>query len=649
MLSHVTTAGRADESTDGAEIWGALAEADVRVLLMVLVHLTGERRWLRPPFTPERDTRLFADESAGLALDVQDEIREAVFRVLAEGTEPSIKVPDESLLVEMMSTCLGEPVPAAYAPMILEQTGLGAIPQWRLSADHGLSAIIIGAGASGLCAAIGLRRIGVPFTILEQHEDLGGTWFANTYPDCRVDTPNHFYSYSFSPNPGWSHFFAPQPEIQRYLSDCADKFDVRQDLRLGVAARRAEWDDTHDIWSVHVMNTHGQIETIRAPILITAVGQLNRPSTPDLPGIEKFSGPVFHTAQWRHDVDLHGARVAVIGTGASAMQVAPAIAVDVEQLTIFQRSPQWARPIERYLSKVPSGSQWLFLHVPFYEAWYRFTLLWRFGDGLHRTLVIDPKWDHPERAVSRRNDRHRAELANYIAHQLAERPDLIPLVTPDYPPFGKRMLVDNGWFDMLKRPNVELVTDAIDSVSSDGLLAANGRLYPADVLIFASGFQAHDSLGEFDIRGRKGVRIKDRWGDDDPRAYLGMTVPHFPNLFVLYGPNTNLAFGGSIIFHAECQTHYLLEMVKTMTDRVSSSFEVHTCAHDDYNRRVDDAHARMVWAHPKVSSWYRNRAGRVVANSPWPTVEYWHMTRHVQTDDYTFKDCARAATARRSA
>jgi 4-hydroxyacetophenone monooxygenase len=620
------------------QLQAALAQADIRVLLMVVVHLTGDSRWLREPFLPKRDVRLIADPAAGLSSEVQEEIRTAAFVALSRRrVEPAIDRPDRSLLLKMMCVCLGEEVPEEYTLMMFQEMGFvpDLVPELgKPDVGEQLSAVVIGAGISGILAAIKLHAAGVAVTVLEKNKDIGGTWLENSYPDCGVDTPNHFYSYSFAPNSNWNHFFSLRAEIYAYLERCVDQFDIRKLITFGSTVDSAKWDDARQAWAVDYRSANGESSSVSARFLISAVGQLNRPQRPPIVGLDEFKGPVFHSAHWRHDVDLRGRSVGVIGAGASAMQFVPRIAPLAERLTIFQRSKQWARPIGEYRSSVSEEVKWLIRHVPYYSAWMRFTLAWRYGDGLHRHLKKDPTWAHPERSVNQGNDRHRVELTEYISQELGYDAGLISKTLPSYPPYAKRMLIDNGWFRTLTRANVQLVAEPIVSATKDALLTADGRHHHLEVLILATGFEAKSILGHVAIVGKDGVSLSERWGVDDARAYLGMTVPGFPNLFVLYGPNTNLGHGGSIIFHAECQLRYILSLVEQMVNGRYGAVEVRSEVHDAYNAAVDAAHESMIWTHPGVDPWYRNRAGRVVSNSPWRLVDYWNMTVEARLNDY---------------
>lgn len=324
----------------------------------------------------------------------------------------------------------------------------------------------------------------------------------------------------------------------------------------------------------------------------------------------------------------------MIGTGASGMQVGPEIAPQVEQLNIFQRTPHWAMGNSNYLRSTEEGQRWALRHIPLFSEWARFLLFWAASDGFHKTLHVDPNWEQPALSLNSENHAMRENIIAYIRQELDGDEELLKKCVPDYPPYGKRLLRDNNWFKMLKRPNVELVTDAIDEFTPTGVVTRAGDSYEADVLVLATGFHASKLLWPIDIVGRGGRSIRDAWGDDDPRAYKGMTVPGFPNMFVIAGPNTILSHGGSAIFHTECQVTYILQAVREMIERRLSYVEVKPEVYEAYTDLVDAKHKNMVWAHPGVTSWYKNAKNRVTMSSPWRLVDFWRLTHKFQADDF---------------
>jgi 4-hydroxyacetophenone monooxygenase len=626
---------------DETKLRQALDAADIVPLLMSLVHLTGEARWLDRASPHIRGGWSFL---ANLPDPLQHRIRDELVQVLkqiASGQRRPAHVSDE-LLNRMMHVSVGQAVPPEYNAVFREEAGFDerdyrAVP-WRkpISASDlaDFHVLIVGAGFSGIGMAIMLEAAGIPYTIIEKNPDVGGTWLENRYPGCGVDTPCHFYSYSFAPNPEWSSFFAKRDEILQYAFDCAEKYGIRDSIRFGEEVLSARYDETNSRWRVRTRTIDGAEHEIVANVFVTCVGALNRPATPDIPGLTDFTGPAFHTARWNSDVDLTGKRIAMIGTGASGMQTGPSIAATVGRLTIFQRSPHWAIRHPLYHADVSDEVKWVIRHVPFYVSWFRFQLFWAASDGFHRTLQMDPNWPTPDLSINADNHRMREELIDYIKSKIGDRPDLLEKTIPNYPPFGKRMLRDNHWYEMLRRPNVELVTEKVARIEPHAIVTADGKRYETDVIVFATGFKASRMLGPIEVYGRKGQRLRDLWGDDDARAYLGITVPDYPNFFMIYGPNTNLAHGGSAIFHSECQIRYAVEGIRELIEGQATSIECRHAPFEAYNIRVDDALNKMVWSHRAMSNWYKNKSGRVVMNSPWRLVDYRNMTEHLDPEDY---------------
>jgi 4-hydroxyacetophenone monooxygenase len=631
---------------DDAALAGALEAASPAALVPALVQLTGDRSLLER-FAPPAPG-VIGDVRGGMDEAERREIRAVALDILRDWRDrprPLPPPPDDATLCAALSWSVGEEVRPEYLPVAREEMRLaGGDPRrftWRRRPPHERLAefrvLIIGAGLGGVLAAIRLGEAGIPYEVVEKNPGAGGTWLENCYPDCRVDVANHFYSYSFEPDPDWSDFYARRDELHAYVERCARKYGVLGKVRFGSEVLSADWDEPRALWRVRVRGPEGTEQVLEAGALISAVGMLNRPQYPQIDGLESFAGPCFHSARWRHDIDWTGKRVAVIGTGASAMQFVPVLSRHVERLTIFQRSPQWAVPNPDYQRTVPDAKKWLLRHVPGYLGWYRFVLLWNVGDRMYPAFCVDPTWKHPERALNAANDALREQLTEYIRSEVGGDPELFAKALPDYPPLGKRLLLDSGWYRNLTRPNVALVTDPIRTIEKDRVRTARGDAYEADVLILSTGFHAGKFLWPIEITGRGGARLHQLWDDgENPRAYLGITVPRFPNLFCLYGPNTNPVVG-SVIFMLECQVRYVLGCLRELLERGSRSVECHPDVHDDYNRRVDAQHERMVWRHPRVRSYYNNRAGRVITNVPWRLIDYWRMTLEPDPADYDWR------------
>jgi 4-hydroxyacetophenone monooxygenase len=613
--------------------------ANVPTLIPVLVQLTGERKWLEPPYAPRRGRGLDDNDTGGLPEGIRDEIKTAAAAAITnwlDGAPVALARPDDAMLARMLSVSMGEEAPLGYGEIIAADMGmvshrLGKTP--RAPADFHVA--IIGAGVSGICAAIRLRELGIPCEIFEKGPDFGGTWWENTYPGAGVDTPNHIYSFSFEQH-DWSRYFALQGELLDYFLGIADRYGLRDCARFNTAVRSVVWDDASKRWNVELRGPSGDTQQITASVVISAVGALNNPLIPRIQGLETFSGQAFHTAQWPKDLDVRGKRVAVVGNGASAMQVVPAIAGQVEHLTIFARSKQWAAPFPQFQKEVPPPVRALLRNVPLYYAWYRQRLAWTFNDRIHESLQKDPNWPHPERSLNAVNDGHRSFFTDYLVEELGERRDLLEKVLPDYPPYGKRMLLDNGWCRAIARDNVTLVAERLAEVRGRTLVASGGETHEADILVLATGFTAVEFLSSFDVIGREGRVLHEHWEKDNARAYLGATIPGFPNLFTLLGPNVGLGHGGSVIKAVELQVDYVLSVLERMFERGATSVEVREDVCERYNARVDEAHQRMVWTHQGTDNWYRNSRGRVVAITPWRNDEFWRMTRQANADDYVF-------------
>lgn len=466
---------------------------------------------------------------------------------------------------------------------------------------------ILGAGAAGVCMAIRLRQAGIhSFTVYEKSQRVAGTWRDNTYPGAACDVPSHLYCFSFEPNPGWSRKFSGQPEIRAYLEHCVDKYRLAPHLRLGTEIAGARFDDAAGLWRLR--SSAGDERAAR--ILVTATGQLNRPRVPALPGLDQFAGQWFHSARWNHDRDLSGRRVAVIGNGASAIQFIPQIAPVTGRLHVFQRSASWIVPrLDREHGRV---ERWLFEHLPGAMRLYRGSLYWALEARFLALLTGSPVARWVERRATAHMEAHIAD------------PGLRARLTPDYPIGCKRILISDDYYPALARPGVEVVTSPIDRVTRDGIVTADAVVRAVDTIVFATGFETTRFLAPIRIEGRDGRTLEQVWRDG-AEAYLGVAVSGFPNLFLLYGPNTNLGHN-SIIFMIECQVHYVLRCIEALARRRLSHIDVRDQAMAEYNAALQRDLERTVWG-AGCTSWYKTASGKLTNNWSGFTVDYWRRTR----------------------
>jgi 4-hydroxyacetophenone monooxygenase len=630
---------------DAAELHAWVGDAELVALLAATAHVTGDLGVLRDELRP--DPARMREPQAGYSEAQQALARQIIVDALAalpSGHRPTR--PDEQSLQAIIDFVSGVAVSERYVPLLVEELafdGDARAPRWHVdqfAPDRPWHVVIIGAGMSGIAAAHRCAQAGVAYTVVEKNSDVGGTWLENSYPGCRVDIQNHMYSYSFAQRADWPFYFSPRNVLRDYFRTCAEHFGVIQNVRFDHEVIECRWNDTTCEWSLDIRDRTGTVTTITANAVISAVGQLNRPHLPAIAGRDSFQGDTFHSAQWDHDVDLIGKRVAVIGTGASSCQFVPIVAEQAAQLTVFQRTAPWLIPAERYHQPVAEGFQQLLATVPFYAEWYRFWMFWRGAEGMLPAATVDPDYPPTERAVSATNEMFRELLVAWTAALTAGDDRLRDQLTPTYPPLAKRFVVDDGsWVAALRRSNVTLISDTIERIDHGGIRTADDALHEVDVIIYATGFQASRFLTPMRVVGRDGVDLHDHWSGD-ARAYLGIVAPGFPNFWMLYGPNTNIVVNGSIIYFSECEVHYVLEMMRTLLECGHGALDCRTDVHDAYNERIDAANRLRTWGFSTVSAWYKNEHGRSAQNWPFSVLEYWEQTRAVDITEYEALDPA---------
>jgi 4-hydroxyacetophenone monooxygenase len=619
-----------------------VAVADLPSLLAALAHncdspdLLGTDLFLDPTkhhepqggWTPDQQAR-----ARKIAMQTLTQLRDAGWPTAPEPTADSVR--------PIMWWMTASETSDDYLTLLLEELGGTAqdlrAPAWNLEAiapDRAFRVAVIGAGMSGLLAAHRLRQAGIDVVVYEKNPEVGGTWLQNTYPGCRVDVASHLFCYSFAQRDDWPQHFSTQPVLLEYFKRFADDFDLSRLVRFRTTVESVAFDDRSATWDVCSVDSDGHSATSRFDAVINATGQLNRPKLPDIAGRQSFKGPAFHSAEWDHDVDLTGKRVAVIGTGASAAQFIPVIAEQASEVLVFQRTPNWLAPTLEYHDDLADGHRWLLEHVPYYSQWYRFWLFWRYAEGMLPAVKVDPDWDGHGKSVSAANEQMRMLLGMYIGLCFGDRPDLLAKVMPDYPPAAKRIIRDNGiWATTLKRDNVQLITDSVERIEPTGLRMGDGTSHDVDVIIYGTGFQASKFLTPMRVAGRNSVDLHEQW-DGNARAYLGIVAPNFPNFFMLYGPNTNIVVNGSIIYFSECEVHYVMQCLHHVLSTSTRAIDCRPEVHDRYNERIDEGNKLMAWGASTVNSWYKSDSGRVAQNWPFSLLEFWQQTREVNSADY---------------
>lgn len=620
----------------------ALDEACIPALMMSMVHMSGDthalERWPNPQpqqMLEKMDGGLNFEQLAALKHEAIDQI--ADFH--NSGAKATMSFAPETL-ASMLSFAVGEDsVASNYSDMMLEELAITGVDAKRVDiepaavAQSSARVVIIGAGMSGLLLAMRLQQAGIDYLILEKNAGVGGTWFENRYPGCRVDIASHAYSFSFEHDYQWAQLFGQHDQLREYFNKFANKHQLLKNIRFNTEVTQLSYDDTSCLWNIN-STKNGESHSLQANLVVSAVGQLNRPSLPDIAGINEFQGTQLHSAQWDEHAELEGKKIVVVGSGATAFQMVPELAKHAASLTVFQRTAQWMIPNPDYHESISVEHLWLFEHLPGYARWYRILSLWPMLDKSKPTVTIEEGWDDGGLSCGQWNALLRENLHSYIASQVDD-PALLSQVIPNYPPMGTRVLQDNGsWLSTLQQANVELVSEAVTQVTATGVVGADGTEVSADLIVWATGFQTDRFVWPMQVTGRDGITLDDAWAET-PSAFLGMAVPGFPNFFCLYGPNSNVAHTANVILISECQVRYVMNALKLFLENRLSEIECKQEVASDYEQRLDSALSKMVWSHPSVQGFYRlGSTGRVVVNMPWDAVEYWQWTKELNRCDF---------------
>lgn len=634
-----------------SEVRAHIADVAPAMLLLCAVHVTGDPALLDKygdrvgPF--ETPALMFASEAHEIApadpVARQELIELLVTELTAPHHTPYTSFCEDEATFQRMSRIAAGP---AFDPnhLGLNQEMCGFAPEAltirttdQSAEDLGL--VILGAGMGGLDAAVKAADRGIPFEILEMQGGVGGLWWSQRYPGVAVDTPTIMYSLSWELSPEWTRYFPAGTEYRDYLNAIADKYSLRDHLRLNSEVTRMEWLDDEHVWELTVRSTiDDSVRTIRSAAVLTAAGNLCRPKYPDVEGIDTFSGTSLHTATWQ-DVDLRGKRVAVVGVGAAGLQVIAAIAPQVGELTAFQRQAHWVLPNTYGEGTVDAEERWRLRHLPYYKNWQRLAAFAATNKAAYEMNQWDAEWAaNDPTSINPVNAAIRDQALDYIHACFGEASELAAKLTPDFPFGAKRPVrdpadfVEGGYYWALAQPHVNVVTTPVSRVVPEGIVTSDGQTFELDVIIWATGMTI-DNLVTIDVLGRDGVQLRDLWADDSawqgPRTYLGGTVPGFPNLFVTDGPNTGVALGGaSHNYMVETMNHYILECVDLLRSSGARSMEVSQEAFDAYQVELDRHQAGLMWANESnAHTYYRNSSGRAFFANPFEVSVYWQMNR----------------------
>lgn len=618
----------------------AFAQASTPALMMSMIHMTGDIGLLEGFVRPRRPPML--EMQGKLCAEDQAHVRNQAIEVTREffrsGASAQLDLADATVKKMLAFTVGLDDMEPLYERVMSAELDLGGTDPKRVEIDpeavqrSDINVVIIGAGMSGILLAIRLKQAGIPYTVLEKNSEVGGTWYENRYPGCRVDIASHAYSFSSEHEHDWQHFFGQQPELRQYFNTVAKRRDILQSIEFAATVASACFDEQAGNWKVSYEKA-GQQHELRSSVVISAVGQLNQPNLPAVEGRERFKGEQMHTARWPENLDYTGKRVAVVGSGATAFQMTPELAKTAEHVTVFQRTPQWMLPNPGYHDQVTEGHQWCFENLPGYARWFRFLSLWPMTDTGGKRIKVHADWDDGGLSCGPDNKKMRDILTAYIESQVDD-PELLEKVVPQYPPFGTRLLQDNGsWLTTLQKDNVSLIAESVAEVSETGLISADGQEVEADIIAWATGFKTDRFVWPLEVQGIDQQRLDDVW-QPIPKAYLGITVPGFPNFFCLYGPNTNVAHTTNCIFIAECQVRYIMQSLKLLIEQNHQRLECKSDVAEEYEQRLSAALDETVWAYHNVKGFYRLDSGRVVVNMPWNAADYWQWTSEINADDY---------------
>ena len=617
---------------DPAFIRRAVELADLNGVRLALYHNTKDPELEALPvaakMSPEQKEALIAKTVAWLMENASPE---------------ALPEPPEAELRRMMDMAVGTQMGDLEYKSRRDLPAFQAFPlmaQWETEArpiPQDFKVAIIGSGFSGLATAVQMGQLGIPYVVIERRADPGGTWTINRYPDIRVDTMSNSYELLFEKNYKWKEYFGRGEQVREYLLHISKKYGAYEKTRFNTDLKQAVFDEARDRWVLDIQTPDG-METIEANFVISCTGVFANPKFPQFENQAAFKGQIVHPNRWPEDLDLTGKRVAVIGNGSTGVQLLSAVARDAAQVSVFQRTPQWISPREKYGAPVEPETAWLLDNFPGFWNWSRYMAFAGLFET-HNFVLPDPDWQAGGGLVNQVNDNLRTFLTNYIKTQTDGREDLIEKLVPDYAPFSRRPVVDNGWYKALTRDNVELVTDGIVRLTEAGIETADGKVRELDVIITATGFDTVKYLAPAKIVGKGGADLHETWSaGDGPRAYISMMMPDFPNLFMLYGPNSQPVSGGTHVpvwyiiwsaYAARCMMR-MLETGKSRIDVKREAFLRYNTALDAESRKL----LLMQAGSGKERNYYVNQEhDRLQVNAPWYSPDFHRMCTEVEWED----------------
>ncbi|MFC4592913.1 NAD(P)/FAD-dependent oxidoreductase [Sphingobium tyrosinilyticum] len=630
-----------------SKIDAAIDALNPTMALMALIQITGDRTllnhyWNAIDGRQEELIETFVDIHAheerptidpAVATEIRDRLRAAV-KAEKPAVMPQIDMP---MFRRMSRLLLGNDLPEMSVDVAFQHAGFTTDTRVRKAKDvppADFKVLVVGAGMMGINAAIKLQQAGFDFTVLEALDKVGGNWLTNTYPGAAVDTPSRIYSFSFEPNASWTQFYPRGPEFLSYLDRVTDKYNLRDRIQFGTWVEGAEWDEARKIWTVKAVR-NGKAETYECNVLIMAVGPNNNPNYSKVKNLDSFKGPVIHSAAWDHSVDLTGKKVVLVGTGCSGVQVATAIADNVGELIIVQRQPEHIIPNPQAHAPVGELERWAMEYIPFVAQWKRLQSLHSQMRDMHGMIMKDEEYAAKTGGFGPINDGMRMMCEGYLKSHFPDNPEMVELLTPNFPVFAKRPILDCGFYDTLKKPNVSIVRGELAEADESAVILADGTRIECDVLLLSTGYNLHFGR-QFDIRGTGGKTLKDAF-DPHPFSYEGMLITGFPNFVFMGAPYSYLVANHAVV--SEQQVHYIVELLQWMVDDHLSSFDVSQQATQAFIDDVDTKLAKTAWVQcGSAHGYYRDKGAhgqkKVILAIPRHNSRIWHDLRSPREEDF---------------